>query len=143
MTFFALSAGVVDDSFSPLKNVSLNTAFAFVANLRNLAKAAEKEIEGKARIELLGDTTLRVDGIQVTLKNLTKAYKHLVKNIRTAVQALTFNQGYSVNLTALAKADVQSPTTRALGWSAFPDQSGPLTDYMATLTGKSEHFHTP
>ena len=122
----------------------MNSSFAFVANLRHLAKKAEKEAVPKARLEFLDGTkdAMTIDGVTVTTAQLAIIYKSFIKELVKSMQGLTLNANCPVNLDALAKKERVSNSE--MGWTPLPNLSPPVLNAMFDRKGHGKcQLHTP
>ena len=135
-------------SFSQHSNIDspscrMNSSFAYVANLENLAKSAERDLPKKSRLDLpaTADSPAVIDGVGISLNDLGKAYKATIKDLTSDLTALSHGIKTPFNLRKMAASDVDSTETQAKGWSPFPDLSNDLWVHLGTLEGASGHHY--
>jgi len=119
----------------------LNSSFAYLANLRNFAKAAERDLPKKSRLDLPTEpgSPAVIDGVQITLKDLGKAYKAIIKDLTSDLTALSHGFPTVVDLTEMAAADFNCAATQAQGWTPFPNRWNALWTHLGSLEGAGGH----
>jgi len=116
----------------------MNSSFAFVANLRHLARKAEREAAPKSRLEFLDGTkdAMMIDGVVITTAQLAAIYKSLIKELMVGLKGLTLNANCPINLDALAKTE--QVTNSEMNWSPLPNLSTSVSGAMFDRKGTGE-----
>jgi len=94
-----------------------NSAFAYLASLRNLAAEFEKNEVVKSRFELLPSNQAIIDGKMINLPSLEKAYFGLISQMEDLLQSLLFG---NTDLQKVLWNATEEPNNRVTHWSAFP-----------------------